>query len=82
MPEINDDLQFEEHIAGLEDRKLLEFVARQQYDMSKVCPIHAKDIKMLKSRSKKSLGLAGAGGAGIGTALAALVDYITHRGAG
>ena len=76
---INENLDFEEHIHTMDDRSLLEFVARQQYETSKLCPIHAREIKALQSRTKKELGATGGIGAILGVAMATALDYLLRR---
>ena len=77
---ILNELEFEQHIAKLDDRGLIEFVARQQYDMSIICPIHADKIKKLETRRKKELGASGGFGAFIGAAIVGVLDYFIRRG--
>jgi len=48
---INYDLDFEKNIKKMEDRQLLEFVARQALDQSKDISLIAKDVKLNKNRS-------------------------------
>ncbi len=73
------DLDFEKHISELSDRGLIEFVARQQYDMAKLCPIHDKDIKSLQNKNNKMLGAVGGIGALIGGAITGTLDYFLRR---
>lgn len=76
---ILNELEFEQHISQLNDRGLIEFVARQQYHMSKLCPIHDKEIKALKKRSKKGMGISGGIGAFLGGIIVAISDYFLRR---
>jgi len=48
---INYELDFEKHIARMQDRQLLEFVARQTLTQSKDIAKVAKDVKLNKNRS-------------------------------
>jgi len=77
---INENLDFEKHITELSDRALIEFVARSQYEMSKLCPVHAKEIKALQNRSKKELGVTNSISAMIGVAIASAINYLMRRG--
>lgn len=81
MPDHNilNELEFEKHIAALSDRGLIEFVAREQYRMSRLCPIHDRDIKALQHRSRKELGATGGLGAILGVAIAGVIDYFLRR---
>lgn len=73
--DINSDLEFEQHIAELSDRGLIEFVARQQRDMSKVCPAHDRRLKKVESRTKKELGVSGGLGALITAVILGVIEY-------
>lgn len=59
------DMEFEHRLAEMGDNQteLIKFVARQQYEMSKRCPVHEQRIGKLESRTKK--GMAASGGAGV-----------------
>ncbi len=41
---MNDSIEFEQHIKELGDRQLLEYVARTQYANNKLCTSHASQI--------------------------------------
>jgi len=77
---ILNELEFEQHISKLDDRGLIEFVARQQYDMSILCPIHSDKIKKLESRSRKQIGASGGAGAVSGGLVMGAIDYFLRRG--
>ena len=77
---ILNELEFEQHIAKLNNRGLIEFVARQQYDMSLLCPVHSRDIERLKKRSRKEIGASGGIGVVIGGVLLGIVDFFLRRG--
>lgn len=77
---IVNELEFEQHIANLNDRELIEFVARQQYDMSAICPAHLDRIKKLEKRTNKAIGASGGAGALIGGMVMGFVDYFLRRG--
>jgi len=79
MNEINSDLEFEAHIKKLNDRGLIEFVARQQYDMAKICPIHDKRLKAVEGKSKKALASSGGIGVIIGGIIIAIVEYFSKK---
>lgn len=74
------DLEFEQLITGMDDRGLLEFVARQQHAMSKICPDHDTRLKRVEGRRKKSLGASGGIGAVVGAAIVGVIDYFARRG--
>ena len=47
------DLNFEEKIKSLDDRPLLEFIARQTYGITGKCKGYDKDIALLKNGDRK-----------------------------
>jgi len=54
MPDgINYELDYEKHISEMEDRPLLEFIARQTYEMVGKCKGYDKDIALLKNGDRK-----------------------------
>ena len=50
---ILNDLNFEEKIKKLDDRPLLEFIARQTYEITGKCRSYDKDITLLKNGDRK-----------------------------
>ena len=78
--QILNELEFEQHIAKLKSRELIEFIARQQYDMARVCPAHDKRIKGLEVRRRKELGASSGAGAIIGGLVMGAIDYFLRRG--
>ena len=74
------ELEFEQHISRLDDRGLIEFVARQQYQMSLVCPVHEERLIKVEKRTRKWFGISGGSGAAIGVFVTAMIDYFTRRG--
>lgn len=75
------DMEFESRLNELGDNQteLIKFIARQQYQMSKLCPIHDKKIKALQNRTKREMGATGGIGAFIGVSIAAVIDYFMRR---
>jgi len=75
------DMEFEEKLKDMGDdqTELLKFVARNQYQSLKLCPIHEKAIKALQNRTKKELGATGGIGAILGVAIATALDYLLRR---
>lgn len=57
-----DDLTFEQQIAGLNDRELMEFTARQVFGMAKGCSDHETRIQSLEGRGPRMRAVAGIGG--------------------
>lgn len=75
------DMEFEQRLTDMGDNQLelIRFVARQQYQMSKLCPVHSKKIKDLENRTKKEIGTTGGIGAILGVAIASVIDYLLRR---
>ena len=80
-PNMLSDMDFEQKLneQGDNQAELLKFVARNQYQMSKLCPIHSKKIEKLENRTKKELGATGGIGAIIGVAIASVIDYFMRK---
>lgn len=51
--DVNQELDFEKKIEGMEDRQLLHFIARQNYDTCLRCEDHANKILALDARVTK-----------------------------
>ena len=79
MSEIINDLEFEAHIKGMTNRKLLEFNSRQIYDVCQVVVEHGNRITAVEKRSNKIIGAAGAIGTGIGAGVIAIISYFTGK---
>jgi len=77
--DINNELEFEQHISKLSDRELVEFVARSQYKTSMLCPVHHDRISKLETRRKKEIGIASGVAGAIGIALASAVEFFIRR---
>ena len=79
MSEILNDLEFEAHIKGMTNRKLLEFNSRQIYDVCQVVAEHGNRITSVEKKSNKIIGGAAAIGTGIGALVIAGINYFTGR---
>lgn len=81
MSNMLSDMEFEQRLTEMGDNQteLIKFVARQQFEMSKLCPIHDRDIKKLQNRNRKEIGATGGIGALFGASLAAILDYLMRR---
>ena len=53
MSGIVNELDYEKHISEMADRPLLEFIARQTYEITDKCKRYDKDIALLKSGDRK-----------------------------
>ena len=71
--DILSDLDFEQKIAELDDRGLIEFVARQQHDM-------ARRMRKVEGRSKRAMGTSSGIGALAGAMVVGAIDYVLRRG--
>jgi len=76
---INYELDFENHISNMPDRKLLEFVARQNFETCQRCERHNKRIITLENGDKRQSSIIG-GISGTITAIAInVISYFTGR---
>lgn len=71
------DLEVEEKIQKMSDRELLEFNARQTYDLCGAVAKHEKRISSLEGRNRKQSGIIGSIGGVIGAAVVAVITYFT-----
>ena len=53
MSGIVNELDYEKRISEMADRPLLEFIARQTYEITGKCKRYDKDIALLKSGDRK-----------------------------
>ncbi len=63
------NLDFEKHMTEMTDRNLLEFTARQVWEMCQRCEAHEKRIAEIENGQKTMAGLAGGTTGGIVSAL-------------
>ena len=83
MPNRNymlNDMEFEQKIHQMGDRELLEFTARQMYDVSLLAADSRKRIDTLEKRDRKAFSVTGGLGAFFGAAVAAITDFLIRRG--
>ncbi len=74
---INYELDFEKRIGEMQDRQLLEFVARQTFEITGKCRGYDKSIATLETRDRKASGVIG----GIsGTVTAIIISIINYFG--
>lgn len=78
MNEFLNNLEFEAHIEGLNNRKLLEYNSRQIYDMCEVIAQHEKRLVRVEKKSNRLIGGAAAIGTGIGAIVLAVISYFTR----
>jgi hypothetical protein len=80
MNQINSELEFENHIQGMPDRQLLEFVARQNYETSLRCTDHSCRIEALETSNKKNSSIAGGITGTIAGIVVGLISYFAPKG--
>ena len=73
------DLDFEKHIGEMQDRQLLEFVARQMFETGQRCVNHNERISTLENGSKKLSGIVGGISGTITAVIIGLIGYFTNR---
>ncbi len=66
------DLEFENKIEGMDDRKLLEWCARLSYD-------NAIRLGVIESRHRRNVGIMGGIGTFVGAAIVGAIDYFIRR---
>jgi len=74
---VNSELEFEQSIARMPDRTLLEFVARQNYETCIRCDKHNVRITALENQSKKISGIAGGIAGTITAIIIGVISYFT-----
>lgn len=74
------DLELEKHIQGMNDRELLEFTARQVYDVCNLSASNERRIVGLESHRNKVAGIAGSLGTFVGAGITAAINFFVNRG--
>lgn len=78
---INYELDFEKHIAEMQDRPLLEFIARQTFEITCKCKRYDKSIAALETGDRKASGIMGGIAGTITAAIIGVINYFTvNRG--
>ncbi len=78
MNEFLNDLEFEAHIKGMTNRKLLEFNSRQLRDVCMVVGDHENRLHDVEKKGNRIIGGAAAIGTGTGAAVIAAISYFTR----
>ena len=73
------DLEFEKQIKEMSGRQLLEFTARQTYDVSILARSNEGRVVKLENRDRKIFGATGGIGAVFGVIIASIIDYFMRR---
>ena len=77
--EFIDDLEVEQRIKEMNDRQLMEFTARQCYDIISVASKHGKRITVLERRGNKIMGIVGGIGTFVGAVIITVFNYFAGR---
>ncbi len=73
--EIIDALDFEKHIEGMQDRQLLEFVARQTFETCQRCIDHDTRISFLEGSHKKTASMVGGATGAFTAVIISIINY-------
>ena len=80
MPsDILNDLDFERRIGEMQDRQLLEFVARQTFEITGKCRGYDKSIASLESGDRKASSIMGGISGTITAVVIGVIGYFTNR---
>ena len=84
MPDDRDmlkEMDFEKRLNDFGDNQLelLKFVARQQYQTMKLCPMHDSRINKLERTNKKVLVSVGGAGTFVGGLIIGVIEYFRIR---
>ena len=77
---INYELDFEKRIGEMADRQLLEFVARQTFEITGKCKGYDIKIATLENGDRKISGIMGGITGTIMAFIIGLINYFVHRG--
>ena len=74
---INYELDFEKRIGEMADRQLLEFVARQTFEITGKCKMYDKKITSLESGDRKTSSIIGGISGTITAVIIGIINYFT-----
>ena len=77
--EFLDDLELEKRLASMSDRDLLEFTARQTYDVCILSGSNERRIILLEKRDNKFMGSIGIVGAFIGAVIVSVINFFVSK---
>ena len=77
--EFLDDLELERRLANMSDRDLLEFTARQTYDVCNLAGSNERRIVSLEKRGNKFMGSIGIVGAFIGAVIVSVINFFVSK---
>ena len=73
------DLELEKHIKDMDSRQLMEFTARQVYDVCSLVTKHERRINYLEKQSNKVTGVIGGIGTFIGAVTVGVINYFINK---
>uniref|UniRef100_A0A6M3KUF5 Uncharacterized protein n=1 Tax=viral metagenome TaxID=1070528 RepID=A0A6M3KUF5_9ZZZZ len=76
---VNQELEFEKRITGMDDRDLLEFVARQNYETCIRCEKNNVRIIALENENKKISGITGGIAGTIAGIIIGVINYFVRN---
>ena len=76
---INYELDFEKRIGEMQDRPLLEFIARQTLEITGKCKGYDKSIAILENGDRKLSGIVGGISGTITAAIVGIINYFVNR---
>ncbi len=76
---INNELEFEKLIKDMADRQLLEFVARQSYDICQQVASDNKRIKDLENGDKKQASIIGGISGTLTAIIIGVINYFMNK---
>jgi len=80
MPnEIISDMDFEQRMVGMPDRKLLEFVARQTLEITDRCKVYDTKIASIEAGDRKVSSIMGGISGTITAIVIGVIGYFTNR---
>lgn len=77
---INYELNFEKLISEMQDRQLLEFVARQTFEITGKCKGYDTRIALLESGDRKTSGIVGGISGTITAVIIGIINYFVSWG--
>ena len=77
---INYELDFERRISQMQDRPLLEFIARQTLEFTEKCKGYDTDIDSLKNGDRKASSIAGSISGTVTSVIIGIISYFTNKG--
>ena len=73
------DLELESRMKEMSDRELLEFTARQSYEVCIVAQDNRKRVEKLEGKNNKMFGVSSGAGTIIGAAIVTVINYFMRR---